>query len=69
MASIYLRDLWPFAIGERVLHGDADTRKDLTVVDINPADVCTPYPCVMLAWRAGGKVYEGVVETKYLRRA
>jgi hypothetical protein len=39
------------------------------VVDLDPPNTFTPYPSVMLACRYGGKVHEGVMEARFLRRA
>lgn len=54
-------------IGDRV-EFPLRSGKIALVVDIDPPDTSTPYPSFMLAWRERGRILEGVVEAKYVRK-
>lgn len=69
VTSAFDKSLWPFAVGAKVQLAQPFGAPIGLVVDVNPQDVCTPYPCVMVAWKEGRKTHEGVIETKYLRLA
>jgi hypothetical protein len=57
---------YPFALGDIVV-ASKDVNKRLLVVDIDPPEVCTPYPNVMVSWREGNKIKEAVIQCKYLQ--
>jgi hypothetical protein len=57
--TIGVGDWVEFPVGSRLPH---------LVVDIDPPDVCTPYPCLMIAWKSGNRPMEAVVELKQVRK-